>query len=114
MRRRVPPRGPKKPLQGRYVISEFETAIGRPLGEHATKYVGHCGYLVRNQIQISAREWREKRGAPEISFVSDCDKELVWKAVTAVFFFDTNDEELKARIYDWTMKKMVVLLQNWK
>jgi len=89
MRRRVPPRGPKKPLQGRYVISEFETAIGRPLGEHATKYVGHCGYLVRNQIQISAREWREKRGAPEISFVSDRDKELVWKAVTAVFFFDT-------------------------
>jgi hypothetical protein len=101
-------------LEGRYVISEFEIATGRPLGEHANKYVNHCGYLVRDQIPISCREWREKRGAPEISFVSDRDKELVWKAVTDVFTFDTNDEELKVRIYDWTMKKMAVLFQNWK
>jgi len=45
-------------------------------------------------------------------FVSDRDKELVWKAVTNVFTFGTNDEELKVRIYDWTMKKMAVLFQN--
>ena len=90
------------------------TATGRPLGEHATKYVGHCGYLMRDQIPISAHEWREKRGASEISFVSNRDKELVWKAVTTVFSFDTNDEELKAQIYDWTMKKMALLFQNWK
>ena len=47
-------------------------------------------------------------------FVSNRDKELVWKAVTTVFTFDTNDEELMVRIYDRTMKKMVVLFQNWK
>ena len=76
-------------MEGRYVISEFEIATGRPLREHANKYVSHCGYLVRDQIPISAREWREKRGAPEINFVSDRDKELVWKAVTDVFTFDT-------------------------
>jgi len=29
------------------------------------------------------------------SFVSDRDKEIVWKAVTDVFTFDTNDKELK-------------------
>ena len=73
------------------------------------QYVSHCGYLVRDQIPISASEWREKRGAPEISFVSNRDKELVWKAVADVFTFDTNDEELKVRIYDWTIKKMAVL-----
>ena len=101
-------------MEGRYVISEFEIATGRPLGEYANKYVSHGGYLVRNQITISAREWREKRGAPEISFVSDHDKELVWKAVTDVITFDTNDKELKVRIYDWTMKKMAVLFQSWK
>jgi len=101
-------------LEGRYVIYEFEIATDRPLGEHANKYVSFCGYLVRDQIPISAPEWREKRGAPEISFVFDRDKELVWKAVTDVFIFDTNDEELKVRIYDWTMNKMAVLLQNWK
>ena len=54
---------------------------------------------MRDQIPISAREWREKRGAPEISFVSDRDKELVWKAVTDVFTFDTNDEELGANLW---------------
>lgn len=89
MGRSVPLRGPKKLLEGRYVISEFEIATD------TNKYIAHCGYLVRDQIPISACEWREKRGAPEISFVSDRDKELVWKAVTAVFTFDTNDEELK-------------------
>jgi len=94
MGRSVPPRGPKKPLEGRYIISEFEIAIRRPLGEHANKYVGHYRYLVRDQIPISAHEWREKRGAPKINFVSDRVKELVWKAVTAVFTFDTNNEEL--------------------
>ena len=96
-------------MEGRYVIFEFEIATDRPLGEHANKYVSHCGYLVRDQILISARECREKRGAPEISFVSNRDNELVWKAVTAVFTFDTNDEELKVQIYDWSMKKMAVL-----
>jgi len=85
-------------LEGRYVISEFEIATGRPLGDHANKYVSHCGYLVRGQIPISAREWREKRGALEISFVSHRDKQLVWKAVMDVLTFDTNDEELKVRI----------------
>jgi len=55
---------------------------------------------MRDQIPISSREWREKRGALDISFVSYRDKKLVWKVVTAVFSFDTNDEELKARIYD--------------
>jgi len=68
-----------------------QIATGRPLGEHANKYVSHCGYLVRDQIPINAREWREKRGAPEISFVSDRDKKLVWKAVMDVFTFNTND-----------------------
>jgi len=48
--RSVPPRGSKKSLEGRYAISEFETATGRPLGEHATKYVSHCGYLVTDKI----------------------------------------------------------------
>jgi len=72
------------------------TANSRPLGQHATKYVGHCGYLVRDKILFSAREWRDKQSAPKINFVFDRDKELFWKAVTAVFSFDTNDEELKA------------------
>jgi len=46
--------GPRRPLEGRLVISEFDEATDQPLGPHAKTYVGHCGYLVRDRIPISA------------------------------------------------------------
>ena len=49
-------RGPKKPLEGRYIISEFNIETGEPLGPHARKFVQHCGYLVRDRLPISAHE----------------------------------------------------------
>ena len=101
-----------------YFIDYNEIIQGNPTeqqeGNAPEQQLRSCGYLVRDQIPISAREWRDKRGASEITFVSDRDKEVVWKAVAYVFTFDTNDEELKVRIYDWTMKKMALLFQNWK
>jgi hypothetical protein len=42
----------------------------------------------------------------EISYVSDRDKELVWSDVLQHFTLDTNDEQLKERVRDWSMKKM--------
>ena len=71
-------RGPRKLLEGRLVISEFDEATDPPLGPHAKTYVGHCGYLVRDRILISAREWKKKPSAPHISFVSDRDKADMW------------------------------------
>jgi hypothetical protein len=43
-----PVRGPRKPLEGCHIISEFDVPIGQPLGPHAQKYVSHYGYLVRD------------------------------------------------------------------
>jgi len=101
-------------LGGRLVISEFDEATGQPLGPHAKTYVDHCGYLVRNRIQISAQEWKNKPSAPHNSFVSDRDKADMWTDIGHHFTFDTNNDELKERIREWTMKKMATLFQAWK
>jgi hypothetical protein len=99
-------RGPKKPLEGRFLISDFEENTGKPLGPHARKFVAHLGYLVMDRIPINAHEWKEKKGAPHISFVSDRDKDLVRRDVLLHFGLDTNDEESKKRVRDWSMKNM--------
>ena len=38
----------------------------------------HCGYLVRDRLPISAREWKQKINEPHVSFVSDLNKNLMW------------------------------------
>ena len=70
-------RDSKKPLEGHYIISEFNIETGEPLGPYARKFVQHCGYLVRDRLPISAREWKQKINEPHVSFVSDLDKNLI-------------------------------------
>ena len=94
-------RGPKKPLEGRYIISEFNIETAEPLGPHARKSVQHCGYLVRDRLSISAREWKQKINEPHVSFVSDLDKNLIWDNILQHFTLQAddydaiNDDELK-------------------
>ena len=78
-------------MEGRYIISEFNVDTGEPLGENKMKFVHHCGYVVRNRIPISAREWKMKPNYPNISFVSDRDKETAWNDVLEHFTFKTDD-----------------------
>jgi hypothetical protein len=54
-------RGPVKPLEGCYIILEFNVDTGEPLGQHTQKYKYHCGYLVRDKLPISAREWEQEK-----------------------------------------------------
>jgi hypothetical protein len=108
-------------LEGRYIISEFDPAIGKPLGKHATKYKYHCGYLVRERIPITCREWKFKKSAPHISYVSDVDKRLIWDDIQLKFTFETEKyhdvithEQLVAKVYDWSMKLMATQFVSWK
>jgi hypothetical protein len=101
-------------LEGQFLISDFEENTGKPLGPHTRKFVAHLGYLIRDRIPINVREWKEKKGAPHISFVSNHDKDLVWRDVLLHFGLDTNDKELKKRVRDWSMKKMATQFQCWK
>ena len=114
-------RGPKKPLEGRFIISEFNVDTGEPGGPNKTKSVHHCGYLVWDRLPISTREWKKKTNAPHISFVSDHDKTLIWKDVLVHFTLQTDGyddiidgDELKERVRDWAMKKMATQFQTWK
>ena len=101
-------------MEGRLVISEFEEATGKPLEPHSRAFVNHLGYLVRDRIPISVRERRENKKHPEISYVSRRDKELLWGDVLQHFTLETNDEQLKERVRDWSMKKMAPMFQGYK
>ena len=83
-------RGPKKPLEGRFIISELNVDTGEPRGPNKTKFVHHCGYLVQDRLPISTHEWKKKINAPDISFVSDHDKTLIWKDVLVHFTLQTD------------------------
>ena len=85
---------------------------GEPREPNKTKFMHHCGYLVRDRLPISTHEWK-KTNAPHISFVSDRDKTLIWKDVLVHFTLQTDGyddiidgDELKEWVRDWAMKKM--------
>ena len=91
---------------------------GEPGGPNKTKFMHHCGYLVRDRLPISTREWKKKTNAPHISFVSNRDKTLIWNDVLEHFtlqidgYDDINDDELKELVQKWAMKKMATQFQT--
>ena len=60
-------RGPKKPLEGRFIIIEVDDA-GKPVApEHImTKLVNHIGALVRDHIPISIPYWKASHASPAL------------------------------------------------
>jgi len=101
-------------MDGRLVISEFEEATGKPLGPDLRAFVYHIGYLVRDRIPISVREWKENKKHPEISYVSRRDNELLWGDVLQHYTLGINDEQLKERLRDRSMKKMAPMFQGYR
>jgi hypothetical protein len=92
-------------MEGWLVITDFDERTGQPRGPHARAFVNHLGYLARDRIPINVCEWKKNKQRPEISYVSDRDNELVWGDMLQHFTLDTNDEQLKERVRDWSMKK---------
>jgi hypothetical protein len=85
-------------MEGRLVITDFNEGTCQPRGPHARAFVNHLGYLARDRIPINVCEWKKNKQCPEISYVSDRDKELVWGDVLQHFMLDTKDEQLKERV----------------
>ena len=86
----------------------FNVDTHEPGGANKMKFMHHCGYLVRDRLPISTREWMKKTNAPHISFVSNRDKTLIWNDVLEHFalqiygYGDIIDgDELKERVRDW-------------
>jgi hypothetical protein len=70
-------RCPKKSVECRLVITDFDEATGQPREPLARAFVNHLGYLVWDRLPINAREWKKNKQHPEISYVSDHDTEQV-------------------------------------
>ena len=100
-------RGPTKPLEGHYIITEVDPNTGEPLlpTKNANKFVNHCGVLVRDKLSISAHEWKMKKDDPQINFISEQDKDLLWDSVTAHFQLPRN-ADLRKLVKSWALKKM--------
>jgi hypothetical protein len=96
------------------VITDFNERIGQPRGPHARAFVNYLWYLAWDRISINVHEWKKNKQCPEISYVSDRDKKLVWGDVLQHFTLDTNDEQLKKRVRNWSMKKMATQFQCYK
>ena len=92
-------------------MSEFNEGTRQVLGANSKKFVAHCGYLVRDRLPVSAREWRQRKDNLNISFVSDRDKKLIWLDILQHFTLDTQDEALKEKVKIRAMQKMAKQFQ---
>ena len=74
-------------MEGHYIITEVDPNIGEPLlpTKNANDFINHSGFLVKDKLPISACEWKMKKDDPQISFVYERDKDLLWASVTAHF-----------------------------
>jgi hypothetical protein len=64
-------------------------------------------------LLISAHEWKMKKESPQISFVSERDKDVIWDSITAHFHLP-GGEDIKKLVKSWALKKMVTQFQTRK
>jgi hypothetical protein len=77
-----------------------------------------CGVLVKDHIPISVREWHKRKGANDSEYVVERYKESLWNDLMAHFNLPECEDEadaakLRAKVKQWTLKKMVELFQMW-
>jgi hypothetical protein len=96
-------RSPTKLLEGHYIITEVNPNTSKWLQpkNNAKKFVNHYGFLVRDRVPISVREWKKKDDTL-ISFVSEREKDLVWDSVTVHFNLQAG-EDLRKLVKSWAL-----------
>lgn len=101
-----------QPCKGHFSITDVDDQTGEPLqpAKNAKKYVHQCGALVRDRLSINIRKWKRRMEAPHISYVSDRDKELLWKEAIEHFGLPPCLSEQQIQLVrSWTLKKMADL-----
>jgi hypothetical protein len=78
-----------------------------------------CGVLVRDHVPISVREWNKRKGADDSEYVAETYRESLWNDLMAHFNLPECEDEvaarqLRAKVKQWTLKKMTERLQVWK
>jgi predicted O-methyltransferase YrrM len=74
-------------LEGHYNIIEVDPNTNDPLlpEANARKFVNQCGVVVRDRVPINIHEWKERKDAAMIPFVSNLEKRLLWDAIIEYF-----------------------------
>jgi hypothetical protein len=109
----------------RYRIEEVGPD-GEPLApdDVKKKFVKACGTLVRDNIQITIREWMQPKD-PTISFVCDTMKDRLWNMLMHNFLLRMPEvdnpaqeaaarPELEATVKKFALSKMAEQFKNWK
>jgi hypothetical protein len=71
-------------------------------------YVSQCGAIVRDNVPISYREWKEKADNPHV--VPDSVKNLLWGEILKHFTLPEGVEPNKC----WTLTRMATLFKKFK
>lgn len=94
---------------------------GKPIEPIRTKeaFAYKCGVLVRYKIPISIHQWlKPKNEDPEVSYVSDMQKEDLWTTLKTNFTIPPEEDPKKPvkeeLIKSHALKKMAELFRRWK
>jgi hypothetical protein len=85
----------------------------------ADTFKKQCGVLVRDHVPISVREWNKRKGADDSEYVAERYKESLWNDLMSHFNLPECEDEvatrkLRAKVKQWTLKKMAELFRVWK
>ena len=94
---------------------------GQPIEPKKTKdaFSAQCGAIVRDSIPISIHQWNQpKKEGPQVSYVTDRQKEDLWKALKANFTLPPEDNPsnpvIEPLVRSCALKKMADLFRRWK
>src|SRR3954471_12878055 len=92
-----------------------------PIEPSQTKdaFSAQCGVLVRDFIPISIHQWyKPKSEDPEVSFVTDRQKDELWNTLKEKFILPPEEEPekpvIEPLIKTHALKKMAELFRTWK
>ena len=85
----------------------------------ADTFKKQCGVLVRDHVPISVREWNKRKGAADSDYVAERYKDNLWNDIMSHFNLPECENEdaankLRAKVKQWTLKKMAELFRSWK
>ena len=92
---------------------EEVSAQGEPLlpKANAATFVSQCGYIVRDNIPITIREWHKPAKGDGVSFVEDRFKDFLWESLISHFTLPVQatselTNAMRSKVKEWALKKM--------
>ena len=75
--------------------------------------------LVREHVPIIVRDWNKRKGANDSEYVAERYKKGLWNDLMAHFTLPECEDpadtaKLRAKVKEWTLKKMAELFRVWK